>query len=84
MASTDTMLDSTSVVTSSQMTINSYTMNTDPDVRTMSITYTLISGVDDSSSAITLVITNFKNPISTAIASGFQIITKDSGQILID
>jgi hypothetical protein len=59
-------------------------MNTDPTVRTMQVFYVLTSGVDDTASTVTLTITNFKNPISTALMSGFQISTKDSKSNLID
>ena len=59
-------------------------MNTDPTVRMMQVYYTLTSGVDDTSTAVTMAITNFKNPISTALVSGFQINTKDSKGNLID
>ena len=46
-------------------------MDTDPDVRTMTIPYVLNSGIDDTSTLVTIYITSFKNPISTALMSGF-------------
>ena len=69
-AATDTMLDSTSVVSSSMMSITSYSMDTSS--RVMSIFYTLNSGVTaTSSTTISFSVSNFKNPISTALKIGF-------------
>jgi hypothetical protein len=44
----------------------------------------MVSGADDFTTPITFSITNFKNPISTALVTGFQLSTMDSKGNLID